>query len=407
MGIVEIIALLLGLAGFGLQPNPKAPTPDQSLQYAMPDADVVIHVDAQSLIPGNYKLLTNLANQPQIKSSPELSRGVTQAVAELEAARGLAKSTTGIDFSTDISDATMFLKIVPGQDPTFVAAVRGKLSVAIIDKVAKTMQKQATKIGGGAMIEMGPNDPALAVTKDGVLLAGDAKLLRARLADTWKAPARAANSNLSYVQETLAQKPVFSVILTMSPTARKEAVSKIGSKNFITDVISRHKFATFSIYHDGVGWTFGDTSKAGLDAMAMVSEGTIDLMRASQIAPRGVAKILLGALDSYKGTDKRVDELIRRKADIMKIVQTYTGDGNFKAQVDKDPVKLRLSVRATGKSLSEVLPIGGLVPIGFLAMFSLRDEKMSTPTPSSSPPIRPAPRPKQPAKPVQPPVKHP
>jgi hypothetical protein len=30
-GIIEVITLLLGMAGFGLQANPKAPTADQAL----------------------------------------------------------------------------------------------------------------------------------------------------------------------------------------------------------------------------------------------------------------------------------------------------------------------------------------------------------------------------------------
>src|SRR5665647_446704 len=114
-GIVEVITLLLGMSGFGLQSNPKAPTADQSLQYAMPDADVVVHFDAASVVPGNYKVLQNLPNQPQIKASPELAKMVRQALGEVEGARGLAKGATGIDLVTDISDATIFLQFVPQQ----------------------------------------------------------------------------------------------------------------------------------------------------------------------------------------------------------------------------------------------------------------------------------------------------
>ena len=123
-GIIEVITLLLGLAGFGLQPNPKAPTADQALQYAVPDADFVAHLDAASLIPGNYKLLGQLADQPQIKASPDLQKMVRQAVNEIEGARGLAKTATGIDLTTDVYDATAFFQVVPHADPTFVVAVR-------------------------------------------------------------------------------------------------------------------------------------------------------------------------------------------------------------------------------------------------------------------------------------------
>src|SRR5436190_23415182 len=102
-GFVELITLLLGLSGFSLQQNPKAPTPDQALAYAMPDADVVVHLDAAAVIGNNYKLLLALPDQPQIKSSPELSKMVRKAINEVEGLRGLAKTTTGIDLTTDIS----------------------------------------------------------------------------------------------------------------------------------------------------------------------------------------------------------------------------------------------------------------------------------------------------------------
>ncbi len=397
-GLVEVITLLLGLSGFGLQPNPKAPTADQSLQYAMPDADVVVHFDAASVIPNNYKALLQLADQPQIKASPELAKMVRQMVNEVEGARGIAKTATGIDLATDITDGTLFLQVVPNHEPNFVAAVRGKLSTAVVDKIAKMSGKQASKVDGGMIIETGANDPAIGVTKDGVMLAGTPKLVRDRLSDSWKTPARAVGSNLAYAQDTINAKPVFAVVVTLSPTARKEIQSKMGpTKNFITDVVARHKAFSFAMFHDGIGWTWVDSTKAGLDQMAMISDGTMDLLRSFQIAPRGFAKILLGAIDSYKGSDKRVDEIIRRKADLMKIVETYTGDGNFKVQIDKDVKALRLTARATGKSLSEVIPAGVIGPGMILGFVMMRgNAKMSAPMPSQSTQPVPAPRPAQP-----------
>src|SRR5215216_6390185 len=97
LGVIEVISLLLGLSGFGVQPNPKAPTPDQALQYALPDADLIVQFDAASVIPHNFKVLTNLPNQPQIKSSPELAKMVRKAIGEVESARGIAKIASGID----------------------------------------------------------------------------------------------------------------------------------------------------------------------------------------------------------------------------------------------------------------------------------------------------------------------
>lgn len=395
LGFVEVILLLLGLSNFGLQANPNPPTADASLQYGMTDADVVIHVDAATFVPNNYKVLTQLVNQPQIKSSPDLSRMVREVVAEVEGMRGIAKTTVGIDPTTDISNATLFVQIVPKQDPIVVAAVRGKFTPASLEKIAKFTNGQTDKVGGGVMVNLGGNQPSLGLTKDGVLLAGTPKLVRERLADTWKPPARPAGGSLALAAEAIAGKPVFALAVALSPTARKALLDEIGpEKNFGSDLVSRHKAASFAVYPDGIGWTWIDRDAAGLDRMAQFSDGAIELLRASQIAPRGIAKIALSAIDSYRGTDKTIDELIRRKADIMKIVESYTGDGSFKVKTNKDPAKLRLDVRASGKTLSEVLPAGALVPVGALALVGVRKKAVAPMPPANDPaPVRPIPKP--------------
>jgi hypothetical protein len=380
-GIIEVISLLLGLSGFGLQANPKAPTADQSLQYAMPDADVVMHFDAASVIPGNYKVLQNLPNQPQIKASAELSKMVRQMIGEIEGARGIAKTATGIDFTTDLNDMTVFLQIVPQHDPNFVAVVHGKFSTALVEKVAKMGKGTVQQTTNGMILDMGPDDPSVAVTKDGVLIAGTANLVRDRLADGWKAPARAPGSNLSFTADVINAKPVYALVMTLSAAARAAALKNMGGQNLATDLVQRHKQASFSMFHDGVGWTWVDSSKAGMESMAMMSDGVMDMLKAAQIAPRGFAKLMLGALDSYRGTDKRIDDLIRHKADLMKLVETYTGDGNFKVQIDKDPKTYRVTARATGKALSEVVPIGFMLP-GAAAALVFR----GAPAPMSPPP---------------------
>jgi hypothetical protein len=108
---------------------------------------------------------------------------------------------------------------------------------------------------------------------------------------------------------------------------------------------------------------------------------------AANIAPGGFAKIAHGALDSYKGINKQIDAVIARKGDIMKLVDNFTGDGNFKTTINKDPKTMKLTVRAQGKTLSEVFPAGALVPfaaIGLLVSRSAepRAEVMAVPAPS-------------------------
>jgi hypothetical protein len=240
------------------------------------------------------------------------------------------------------------------------------------------------------IVDGGSHEPAIALTRDGVILVGTADLVRDRLADGWKPPSRDAGSSLGTLADVINARPVFAVVLTMSPQARTEVVNHLGTRSFVTDLVTRHKAAAFSMFHDGVGWTWVDSSKAGVDAMELVSNGVLDVLRAAQIAPRGVAKIAMGAIDSYRGTNAQVDDLIKHKADIMKLVETFTGDGNFKVAVKKDPRTMRLDVRATGKSVSEVLPFGLVLPAAIVGFMTARAGAAAEAEPVMVEPTRPS-----------------
>ena len=403
-GIVEVIALLLGLSGFGLQNNPKAPTPDQALEFAMPDADITAHVDIGAIVPGNYKILLSLADQPAIRSSPDLVKMVKDVVMQVEGGRGALKTMTGLDITTDVSDATVFLKFVaPGKNPDMVLEVHGKFAASMLDKVGKMTGHTPSKIGTGTLVETSPDSPSVALTGSGVLLLGQTSLLTARLQPSWRAPSHTTGTQLGYLADILANHPVFALSLTPSAAAKAEVMKKFnGEKNYATDLVQRHKAAALAVYHDGIGITWADSTKLGLDDMSQTLDGVVDLLRAAQIAPRGVAKIFLGALDSYRG-DKRIDDLIRHKADLVKIMESYSGDGNFKVQKDVDAKGLKVTVRLTGKTLSEVVPLGIVAPLAGIGLFVRAPRAMEE---SMQPQVQPvqAPRPMT-QKPAPPPAK--
>ncbi len=400
LGIADIVSLIMGLSGFGLQPNPKAPTVDAALQYAMPDADVVVHVDAVSFVPHNFKALTQLPELPAIKASPELSRMVTEAITQVDQGRKLATAMSGIDVVDDIADATAFFQIVPNHDPMFVIAVHGRFSTETIDKLATLTGAPPTKVGSGEMTTKG--EQAIGVTKDKVLLVGSTQLVKDRLADSWRAPAHRSGA-LAGAAEVIAGKPVFAIMVAMTPSARSYLTPLIANGSAAAaDLFTRCKAASFALYHDGVGWSWTDSSKDGFDAMVMLSDGVIDLMRASQIAPRGIAKIALGALESFK-SDPRIAAVLRHRDDLLKVVTGFTGDGTFRVKADKDAKGFKLTIRATGKSLSEVLPVGLVVPVALAgAVFALSERQqrplppamIATPPTRSLPPPRPAPAPR-------------
>ena len=58
----------------------------------------------------------------------------------------------------------------------------------------------------------------------------------------------------------------------------------------------------------------------------------------------------------------------------MKIVESYSGDGNFNVTVNKEPKSFKVTVRATGKTISEVVPAGFLVPLAVVGTLSARSK---------------------------------
>ncbi|MFT3697341.1 MAG: hypothetical protein QM831_29635 [Kofleriaceae bacterium] len=390
-----MITLLLSLGGFGITPDPKPPTADSALAYAIPDADLVMQFDAVTVVPNNYKVLQTLPDQAAVKASPELSKMTRQMLNEIEGPRNLAKAMVGIDPVTDIQDMTAFVQIQAQGEPNVVLAVHGKWPAGMLDKVGKQLGQQVTN----GMLDTGTGK-AVAIAKDGTLLFGTTSLISARTAATWKAPSHAAGTGLAGAADMIGGKPVWGVALNVSQEHRAMFLKEHPEQNLGTDIVKRGKGSWFAVYADGIGWTYSDSTAAGLEQVAQMSEGFVDILRAAQVAPRGFAKIALASLDSYKGNPK-VDALIAHKADLQKLAMQFTGDGQFKAKVDRDTKNLKLSVRLTGKSLSEVVPVGALVP--FMAYGFLATRTVSSPPPPAVQQV-PAvsPKPATPGKPVSP-----
>jgi hypothetical protein len=154
-----------------------------------------------------------------------------------------------------------------------------------------------------------------------------------------------------------------------------------------------------------MSWSWSDKTDAGARRAKLASEGFIELMRAAHVAPRGIAKIAAAALDSYAGTSKEIDIAIAKKDELLKLVSDFTGDGKFKAAVTGTGKVV--SVRLSGKKLSDVLPIGFLAPAIGLGLYVQAQEKTEIAPigvkpapgkPAAKPaPLKPAPAPKKPA----------
>ncbi len=400
-GISQIFSLLLALTGFGVDANPKAPAPDVVLAHAVDDADVVITIDVAAVAPRNMKALLDLPQHPMIKGNPDLQKMVKQVVTEASGARQMVKGMVGIDVVTDISSFVVYVRANPGHDPDGFFELRGKFPADLTAKLSKMSGAPVEMIDGRAGIAM-DTKAYLGVAADGALLVGTPSLVKPRLANAWKAPARPANSALARAATVLAEKPF--VMIAVHPSAGMIAdASKNGDDNFALDLLKDAEFLAMALRSDGITWAHYMKSKAGYERVGMMMEGVIELMRAAQIAPRGMAKIAVAALDSYAGKNKDLDQLIKRKADILKVVDAYSGDGQFKTTFDRDPKTRAVVVHATGKSLSEVLP-GVIVPLGVAGALMFAGAAKSS---ASSSPAHGVAVPPKPVQPVKTPAKQP
>jgi hypothetical protein len=97
---------LLGLSGFASRPNPAASV----AAVRACRADIVVRIDINSIVSGNYKALVALPNHPQIRRRPALERGEEGRHGARRRARH--REPRRIDITTDIA-TPMFLQVVP------------------------------------------------------------------------------------------------------------------------------------------------------------------------------------------------------------------------------------------------------------------------------------------------------
>ena len=209
--------------------TPRRRRRTRRLQYAIPDADVVGALRRASVVPGNYKMLTALPDQPA-------DQGVARAREDRAAGdhrdRGPARHGEGDDRHRSGHRHHRRDRVRPGRAErttrTSCDAAHGKFSAATIDKIGEAdAQGRRSRSAPAAWVDPG-DGTAVAVTKDGVLLAGHAGAREGADGRHAGRRRRTAPARTSATRPTCsAQKPVFAVVLTMSQTARTEALKNM------------------------------------------------------------------------------------------------------------------------------------------------------------------------------------
>jgi hypothetical protein len=403
MGAGELIVLLLALSGFGVAQNPNAPTSQEVLKYA-PAADVMIHVDLEAVVPNNWAKLVALPDDPTIKAVPELADEIRGMVQMAKGGVEMAKGTIGFDPIQDLDSVTAWAQYGDKGDPSFLIVARGQFPLGVIDKMQPPDPSAKKETIDGRTFLSLPDGQGLGQAADGAILFGTAGLVKARVGAKWS-PAKPKKGSLGDRSAAwIDAKPFLLMTSAPSAVARKRVMrdAKDEDTAVFREILLGQDFMAIGLSWNGVSWIYDARESGGFDNAVLASEGTVSLLRAGHHATRGIAQILLAALPAYASYDKSIPAIVRKRADILKLVWSFSGDGNFVAQVDKNAADKSVTVQATGKSLSEVVPMIAVALPAAAAYFVFARAVSTIPEPAELPPYEPKSEPKSEPKPVKP-----
>ncbi|MEZ4400624.1 MAG: hypothetical protein R3B06_11430 [Kofleriaceae bacterium] len=363
-----VLAAIMGLTGFSIAPNPKAPPAAVVLAPAVDEADLVVHLDLKPTLIDNYPVLAKLADEPLVAQAPELADGVRQALAGIEAGRSMVKGLVGIDPATDLTSLTWFVQVAGTARPNMLLVVRGKVPADLPTRLAQNVGGTAVTIDGRAAAST-DDGLMLGLTRDGALLIGTRAWVEPRLHDGWKTPARPRGSSWELIGKALDARPFLLVASKPSAGALQLMAGRVPD-SFGKELLTQHTLAIVALTATGMSWTYQARDAAFAARFKLASEGWIELMRAAHIVPRGLAALVVAALPSYAGRAPALDAVIRDRDRLRLAVSQLTGDGKFAATVTQQGTLV--TVAAKGRRLSEVLPIGLVVGLGGLGAFTMR-----------------------------------
>ena len=390
MGLVEALVVFLALSGFGVRENPRAPAAAEVLRYAPSQADFLIHLDLQAVLPGTRDLVNALPNHPAVKKNPQLSELARTLTNGLGTFLTMAQAELGVDPIDDLHSVTAWLSLSNPADPDLLVVLRGKLPPDLVDRLARLARVEPTRVRGQPTLVEPAGKLMIGRSADGALLVGTRTLVEARLGP-WR-PVKASGPLAREAARMLADKPFFLAASVPSKKTRariEAALAADPQMGLLRDMALGHTAAVLTLRHDGIAWTWQSVRDTGHTRALMASRGLLDLMRAGHTATRGLARIVIAGLPSFAAADPLLATLAGHQQLLLDLVLSATGDGSFKADVVDDMAHRTVRVLATGKRLADVVPAGAVIPLvaAGMATYMLRrpavrpDEKTPAPKP--------------------------
>jgi hypothetical protein len=387
---MSMILLLLALGGLGVADNPAAPDAAEVMRYAQDNADLMAYVDAQALLPGNWKILTGLPDHPLVKGDADLRRQVRDGLAELEGLRQMVVSSLGFDPITDVRSVAVFVATPrkgwsSGAAPDYVVVVRGNFPSDLVDKVAAGMKARAEHVDGRSLVML-DKETALSTGADGSLLLGSRAWVRPRAGKAWKPQKGDPDGLIARSRAFLDAKPFLFLATRPSAVLIADLSHLFGpDEAIIADFLAGQEYAAVALARGGLSWTYRARDKAGLDRAVLASEGIVAVLRGAHGLTRGGARLLFAVLASY-ASDADAALLMRYQADLIKLIDGWSGDGTFAAKLDRSERERTVTVTASARTLAEIVPLVAAVVPGALLFIVERSAPVMPPPPPPPPP---------------------
>jgi len=383
------VAVLMGLGGFGLRPNPDAPKPAEVLRYAPGSADVFAYVDARAFIPGTMEILQAAPEHELVAAFPEAREGLRALPRKIEELRGIMRSKLGFDPMQDVRWAAFWLRVDEGRE-SFLVAVAGAPE-AVVDRVAQQDGEQVERLDGHPILRKKGERLALAAPTRDVVLFGTTTWVEARVSPSWRAPKpskRAVAALGKGAAAALVYRPGVKLLHDIVEELHHDD-ERIGRA-----LLTGAEEATLTVTAKGLRWSIKTRTDEGYRLAELVSDGLMDLLRAGQPLSRAAVRWGVAALAALPPDMPQRDAVLAQREALTKFLLGLTGEGKIKLDRKADPKHRTIQVTATAGHLREVVPMlllgaGASVGAGFWFLVASTDAppavQAASPPPQTAP----------------------
>ena len=345
------LQLVMGLGGPAVAP---APDVTEVERYAVQDSTHFVYLHLGAVLPNGHTFLKGLADVPAVRDTPDLKTFVTHQLSQLDSALQGLRETAGLDVLKDLEWLSIWIRYDEDGQAEGLLVVRGDFAPSLLKRIGGG--EVATLAGYPTLREL--TKPAV-VTQVGenVLLLGREGLVQKALT----ASSHTGRGRLADELPTLLEDNPRLILASVPSEASRKAFSPKTTglaARLLEGFLTKHRFASLSLGKKGLRWAWQTDDVSQVDDARRVSEGLLDLLRASHLLLRGFGRVSTGLATELlrEASPRERNVILNHHESLLQLLFNSTGDGHFEAQAVVDRANATVRVEARGQNLHEVFP---------------------------------------------------